>query len=221
MIASLANATVEKPVDATFLILDANFGRNNRNKAAWNGTGDNLTLGGGKNGENDAESYHSTFSIYQKFTASKGVYKFTAQGFYRQDGSDNNLPKFYINDEETVFPLRTGTENSMIDACTSFKNGNYAIAPMFVELDNDGEITVSAKLENNTTLWCIWDKFELTYYGPEATLTEVKFGDLVKQVNELRAKATKLKDNKNIGAGTVAKLQRKLITLLLLHLMQR
>ena len=208
MIASLANATVEKPVDATFLILDANFGRNNRNKAAWNGIGDNLTLGGGGNGENDAESYRSTFSIHQKFTASKGVYKFTAQGFYRQDGSDdNNLPKFYINDEETVFPLRTGTENNMASACTSFKNGNYAIAPMFVELDNDGEITVGAKLENNTMLWCIWDNFELTYYGPEATLAEVKFGDLVKQVNELRAKATELKDNENVSAVTVKALE--------------
>ena len=213
MIASLANATAENPVDATFLILDPNFGRNNRNKGAWTAEASNKNLGGGANDNFCAESYHSTFALSQIIeNAPKGVYKLTAQGFYRQDGTDNdNLPYIYLNDEKGgTFPLKTGSENNMSDASNSFTKGLYAIDPAYIELSEDGSLTVGAKLETNTTLWCIWDNFELTYYGTEASITEIKLGGLVASVKALREEATALKGNENVHANTITVLEKAL-----------
>lgn len=210
MIASLASATAEKPVDATFLILDPNFGRNNRNVGAWTMEAGNKNLSGGNNINNCAESYHSTFTLSQAIAnAPKGVYKLTAQGFYRQDGSDNeNLPYIYLNDVKGgTFPLKTGSENNMSDASVSFTNGQYAIDPAFIELSEDGELTVGAKLEVNTALWCIWDNFELTYYGADADLTSLVFGELIETVEALRKKATELKNGGKVTETTLSLLE--------------
>ena len=69
----------------------------------------NQNLSGGNNTNNNAESYHSTFTLSQILAnAPAGKYQMTAQGFYRQDGSDNdNLPVFYANDKTGTFPLKT------------------------------------------------------------------------------------------------------------------
>ena len=117
MFATLATATADKPVDATFLIIDHTFGRNNRGvrdlgkDGVWKVSADctNYSLMGGNSDKHCAESYHSVFNVSQKLTtAPAGVYKLTAQGFYRQDGSDeDNLPRFYANDETATVPLKT------------------------------------------------------------------------------------------------------------------
>ncbi|MBR1667208.1 MAG: hypothetical protein IJ693_02895 [Bacteroidaceae bacterium] len=205
MVASLAKATADAPVDATFLILAQGFGRNNRNGGGanndlgskWIVSEDctNKNLSGGNNTNNCAESYHSVFTISQTIAnAPKGVYKLTAQGFYRQDGEDNdNLPYIFINDEKGgTFPLKTGSENNMSAASASFSNGLYPIDAAFIELAEDGELVVGTKLETNTTLWCIWDNFELTYYGADANLSEIMFADLIAQVEALRTQAEEL-----------------------------
>jgi tetratricopeptide (TPR) repeat protein len=184
---ALKDATLAHPIDATMLIEDHDFGRNNRyasNWETWSETADagtNFKISGGEDGNgsvgnNCAESYHAKFTLKQTLTGvPKGVYALTAQGFYRQDGSDNDhLPYFYANDEKQVFPLKTGAENSMTDAGKSFKNGLYTIDPIYVEVKEGGELVIGAKLEENTNLWCIWDNFVLTYYGPDATIEAVK-----------------------------------------------
>lgn len=216
--ASLAEATQNEPVDATFMILDANFGRNNRNvtKVAnnnWTGVwtvenANNYNLSGGNNTNNNAESWHSVFNLSQKIAnAPAGLYKLEAQGFYRQDGSDEeNLPVFYLNDQTSVFPLKTGAENSMSDASVSFTDGKYQAEPIYLKLEADGELTVGAKLENNTNLWCIWDNFVLTYYGPDADINEVKFGTLVEALEKLRQEAQELSTTENVSEPTVAAL---------------
>ncbi len=164
MLASLATATAEAPVDATFLIKDHSFSRNHRDKGAWVVSEDctNKSLAGGDNTNMCAESYHSVFNIGQTLKVPNGVYALTAQGFYRQDGTDNeNLPVFYANDATAQFPLLTGTENSMAEASASFSTGAYTIEPITVEVTN-GILNVGVKLENNANLWCIWDHFVLT-----------------------------------------------------------
>ena len=195
MLASLNAATANAPVDATFLIIDAKFGRNNRNVNAWVVSEDctNKDLLGGNSNKHSAESYHSTFTISQVLNnVPNGVYSFQAQGFYRQDGSDNdNLAQFFINNESALVPLKTGSENSMADACASFENGLYKIDPLYVQVE-DGQITVGVKNEANPNLWVIWDNFELTYYGADATLDEVKNAAIISQLAELRQKATSL-----------------------------
>ena len=177
MHASLLNATVYDPVDATFLITDHTFGRNHRYVSAWTNEG-GAALTGGNSNKHDAEKYHGTYNVYQTLTVPAGVYTFDAQGFYRQDGTDNeNLPVFYANDVTTLIPLRTGTENSMADACNAFEAGKYKAETIIVNVEDEGEgtgtLTVGTRLENNTTLWCIWDNFVLHYYGADATIDEV------------------------------------------------
>ncbi|MBO4315077.1 MAG: DUF4957 domain-containing protein, partial [Prevotella sp.] len=195
MLASLNAATATAPVDATFLIIDHTFGRNNRNVGAWIVSEDctNKNLVGGNSNKHSAESYHSTFTISQVLSnVPNGVYSFQAQGFYRQDGSDNdNLAQFFINNESTVVPLKTGSENSMADACASFENGLYKAEPLYVQVE-DGQITVGIKNEANPTLWVIWDNFVLTYYGADASLDEVKNAAIISQLAELREKAASL-----------------------------
>ena len=207
MLASLNTATVNAPVDATFLIIDHTFGRNNRNVGVWKVSEDctNYNLTGGNSDKHSAESYHSTFTVSQVLSnVPNGIYSFQAQGFYRQDGSDNeNLAQFFINDETALVPLKTGSENSMADACASFENGLYKISPLYVEV-KDGQITVGIKNENNPTLWVIWDNFELCYYGADATLDEVKNAAIISQLAELREKATKLQGQPKVEVVNTA-----------------
>ncbi len=177
-LAALANATEEAPVNATFLIKYANFNRNDLRKGnaweTWSETADgstNFNISGGNNENNNAESYHAKFLLSQTIEGlPNGVYEMTAQGFYRQDGSDNdNLPYFFINNKKATFPQMAGTENSMTDASVSFTNGLYTIEPVMVYV-NDGKITLGAKNDENLNLWCIWDNFQLKYYGDNVSL---------------------------------------------------
>ena len=176
--AALANATEEAPMNAGLLFDDLNFGRNNRYSNKWIVSEDctNKNLSGGN------------------------------KGFYRQDGDDNeNLPVFFANEETKTFPLKTGSENSMTDASNSFTNGLYTIEPIYVQV-TDGTLNIGAKLEGNTNLWCIWDNFQVKYYGADADINNVKFAALIAQVNELRAKAEELKANEyvtEIAAGVL------------------
>ena len=179
MRARLEAASSSNPVDATYLILNQGFGRNNRNTGVWTMDASNKNLAGGDNTNLCAESYHSTFTLSQKIeNVPNGLYTLTAQGFYRQDGSDNdNLPYFYINDAKGTFPVKTGSENNMTDASVSFSAGKYTISPISVVV-TDGTITLGAKNEVNTSLWCIFDNFTLTFYGDtdplEASKTLIK-----------------------------------------------
>ena len=194
-VAELAAATAEAPVDASFLITDANFGRNDLRKSAWTTEG-NLNMSGGNNTNNCAESYHSVFSLSQTLTnLPKGVYALTAQGFYRQDGQDNdNLPVFFANNEAITFPAKTGSEGNMSQASESFTAGNYTIAPIYVQVAEDGQLTVGAKLEENTALWCIWDNFQLTYYGADADIEQLKNAAIIAELAALRKQLAEKKD---------------------------
>lgn len=196
LLAAMALASEENPVDATFLVKDPNFARNHRDYSAWTFEANNQN-NSGANENFCVESYHSTFSMSQVVEgAPAGIYSLTAQGFYRQDGSDEeNLPYFFMNDEKGNFPLKTGTENSMSDASASFSKGSYTIDPLFVKIENDGTLTIGAKNEANTTIWCIWDNFQLKYYGTEGEIEDVKFAALLKTIEELRNEAEALKSD--------------------------
>ena len=153
--------------DATFFIKDFNLSRNNTQYAAWEKTNgitnaQNPDNNGGANHYNwNAERYHNTFAMSQIVTLPNGTYKLTAQGFYRQDGQDNdNLPVFFANDQEVTFPVKTGAENSMNEAAASFSKGLYKIKPITVEV-TDHTLKIGAKNDVNMGLWCIWDNFEL------------------------------------------------------------
>ncbi len=188
----LTEATQEDPINATFFIKDANFGRNNRNQNAWVVSEEctNKNLAGGANENMCAESFHSVFTISQTIEGvPNGVYGLTAQGFYRQDGKDDvNLPVFFLNRDKATFPLKTGSENSMTDASNAFSAGKYT-SDMLVVKVRDGKLTLGVKLEKNKELWCIWDNFTLLYFGENADVDAIKFGAFIEQLKTLVAQA--------------------------------
>jgi hypothetical protein len=177
--ATLAAATKDNGVDATFLIKTPQFNRNDqRNTDNWTVSEDctNKNLGGGSNDtqfNGCAESYHSTFTISQLVAgAPKGTYRMTAQGFYRQDGETTEAtPLFFMNDATAEVPAKTGSENSMADAGTSFSAGEYTIEPIEVFVDENGTLTVGIKNETAASQWIIFDNFRLTYFGEEDSTT--------------------------------------------------
>ena len=184
--AGLSAATADDPMDATFLIEDHNFGRNNRYANQWTYTsetaagGTNFNISGGEDGSgsignNCAESFHAKFSIQQTLAdAPAGDYELIAQGFYREDvvegESTIDLPVFFANDATATFPVRDGEENSMGAAGTSFLAGKYTIEPIKFTVTEAGKLTIGARLEQSTNLWCIFDNFVLWYYGPGETV---------------------------------------------------
>ena len=192
---ALSSATIDNPGNATFLIGDANFSRNCL-QTPWTMTASNKNLSGGENTNMCAESYHSVFTLSQTLSSMPvGVYGLVAQGFYRQDGSDNeHLPYFYIADQTGTFPVRTGSEGSMSAASTSFSSGLYTIDPIYYRLDASGDITLGAKLETNTSLWCIFDNFQLKYYG-DVTVAAVKMKAFVDAYNAAKGEAEKFTES--------------------------
>ncbi len=167
MVANMMMADEEHPADATFLIKDFNFSRNNTQYGAWEIT----TAGNVTNAQNpkanenhynwNVECYHGTFDMMQPIVLPNGKYRLKAQGFYRQDGEDNdNIAYFYANDQKQTFPLKTGAENSMNEAAASFSKGLYTIEPIEVTV-TDYQLKIGAANPVNTALWCIWDNFEL------------------------------------------------------------
>ena len=164
---NLMMAEEENPVDATFLIKDFNFSRNNQFYPEWKWTfADPGNQNHNKSGDNAnlcVESYHAAFNLSQAIILPNGTYKLKAQGFYRMDAESESLPVFYANDEEMAFPEKTGAENSMTDASHSFSEGLYTIDPITVTV-TDYMLNIGAKCDN-TNFWCIWDNFELECLG--------------------------------------------------------
>ena len=169
-------ATAENGVDATFLIACPGFNRNDkRNAEAWTVEANRLEMGSGSSdGNGCAGSYNSTFTLSQTLSnAPAGVYTLTAQGFYKQNGSDNeNLPYFFANDEKQTFKLLEDQVYNTTGAGPVFTQGKYTIDPITVVVAEDGALTIGAKLETNTQLWSCWDNFKLTYYGPQSEKPE-------------------------------------------------
>ena len=161
-------ADEENPADATFLIKDFNLSRNNTQYDAWE-VENVLNAQNPWANENhfnwNVESYHKLFKMNQNIVLPNGTYRLKAQGFYRQDGADDeNLPYFYANDQKATFPLKTGSENSMNDAAHSFSAGLYTIEPITFTV-TDFMANIGARNDVNLDLWCIWDNFELECIG--------------------------------------------------------
>lgn len=189
VMASLAEATEDEPADATFLLLDPGFGRNNRNKSAWKG--DDFSVGGNRNDCN-AEKWggnSQTFDISQTAEVPNGKYKITWNGFYRYNNTTDNTndvaiaahadgtevinsfvyingkdyPLTSIADEEAAAEL-SALPFSQAEAGNAFAQGLYTHEAEVIV--TDGKLTIGIKkTEHPGTDWTIWDNFELTYYG--------------------------------------------------------
>ena len=175
MKATLDAATADNGVDATFLILDPNFGRNNRNVGAWTMANEGVAynLSGGNNINNCAESYMSTFVLSQELSVPNGKYVLNAQAAVTfhddrviKDYDGNGYPQITVNDKVSDFNEMMADDRltSMGKLSEQFTAGLYTVQPIEV-IVTDGKLTIGAKSER-TDVWSIWDNFELTYYGP-------------------------------------------------------
>jgi len=186
----MRDATLNNPVDVTWLMQNPNFNRNDQRVAAWVVSEDctNKNLNGGNNLNNCAESFHSVFTISQVVEgAPVGSYRLTAQGFYRQDNEESkddtgttvyapieeDAPVFFANGATATVPVKTGEENNMETASESFTAGKYAIGePICVYVKEGETLTVGIK---GTALWqwVIFDNFRLTYLGKDDVVTGI------------------------------------------------
>ncbi|MCR4919674.1 MAG: hypothetical protein K5928_07685 [Prevotella sp.] len=197
---ALADATEENPVDATFMILDQNFDRNNRNSGAWTMEASNKNLCGGKDENKCAESWHATFTLSQTITVPNGYYKLRGQGAYGDATvTDENYPVFYVNDATTNFIKMTNQDGGMNAFSGHFANGDYMTEWTEMVAVKNSTITVGAKC-TRTDAWCIFDNIQLMYYGP------LDMSDLVESYNARLAEANALL-NETMSASYKAALQ--------------
>ena len=172
------NASEENPVDVTYMILDSNFDRNNRNGGGdnndlgnkWTMVASNQNLCGGTNENKCAESWRAAFTLSQTITVPNGYYKLQAQAAlteYTVTGAD--FPVVYAtsgaNTVSVPFLTMQNGENSMNAMSTQFTNGNYFTGYTDVITVTNGSLTVGVK-GTRTDTWCIWDNFNLVYMGP-------------------------------------------------------
>ena len=200
---ALASATEKNPVDATFMILNPNFGRNNRNAEAWTMDAGNKNLCGGTNENKCAESWRSAFTLSQEIEVPNGVYALTAQAAltdYAELWDGAEYPVVYANAESMPFNNMEGSDRSsnMNTLSAAFANGNYKVGPIYLTV-TDGKLTIGVK-GTRTDTWAIWDNFQLKYYGTDANIDNLKGGAENKELDELRKKAADLSKEVEIAA---------------------
>lgn len=187
-VAKLNAATKVSPVDASFLIGDANFSRNHSN-TAWTMVAGNKNLGGGANENFCAESWRSTFTLTQTLSVPNGVYELTAQAALTDyDGGYNpedNYPVVYANDESAVFNSMEESDRgtSMGQLSNSFSAGKYIVGPIKVNV-TDGTLKIGVK-GTRTNTWCIWDNFQIKYYGVDLSLLQKAFETALSEAEPL------------------------------------
>ncbi|MCQ2258041.1 MAG: hypothetical protein MJZ41_08630 [Bacteroidaceae bacterium] len=201
--ANASAASAETPVDMTFLIADPNFSRNNTEFNKWEGNKPNK--GDGKNAtyaqNMNAEMWGGNsqlFDSYQTLTGlPNGIYKLSAQGFYRYNNTTENTndvaaaahaagtekinsflyandaqtPLMSIADEEAVAANGGKMPFSQLEAKNAFELGLYNNEVEVEVTDGTLRIGVKKTLHEGTD-WTIWDNMKLTYLGekPEEPL---------------------------------------------------
>lgn len=186
---STAAKNIKQYDDVTYLIKDADFGRNNRNTAAWTkeGTVSVNTTNKKENGELEnqekanfvTESWKKTFSVSQQLTGlPKGYYTLSFQGFYRVEAKAENdeLPYVFANDEQVVPELITGTAiNNCLQAGNAFNEGRF-VQTIPVYVGEDGTLTIGVKSTKDNK-WVVFDNFGLKFMGSDFSDFTTKIED--------------------------------------------
>ena len=194
--AAMSKASSNNPIDATFLLPCANFGRNDTRIEAWMGKPKRNGNARNMNGE----KYNTTCDVYQILTGLPiGWYKVKMQGFYREGADENGqitsvvelrksgqehlYAQFYANYKsmpvQSIFDCagQCGTTglssefgcipNSQSDASAYFDAGLYE-HELMVYVDN-GELRIGVRKETVVARdWTCFDNFRLIYMGNES-----------------------------------------------------
>ena len=171
------------PKDATFMIECWDFSRHDDGPAAlWEGLceagqtpRDVLDWGSNRSNYVGQKTGVNNYDTHQTLTGlPNGVYQLRAQGFYKAGAGEGVVAKLYAGSAET--PLKNITEGSNPENCeaagNAFNNGEYKNA-VTVEV-TDGTLRIGIKAEGaDAAGWCVFDNFELYYYGTETTVAAV------------------------------------------------
>lgn len=197
LLVSLEDATAAEPADATALIGDAGFGRNNQYASMWQGA----PAKGGDNTNMCGEKYNCAFNVFQTLeNVPNGLYTLKVQGFYRNGSSANAAATegayepvafFYANADSvevpSIFKDAANIEgipedlngymstdlgaipNNMTRASQAFSQGLYGTEINFEVSDNTITLGVCKDVANDPDMnWTIFDNFELYYLGTGA-----------------------------------------------------
>ena len=201
LIRRMASATEDHPIDATFLLPGANFGRNDARLTNWTKT--SRTANGGNSENYVVEYWNKNFDIHQTLSdIPNGIYELTMQGYYRYGGNGPNTAVearqngtealnalLYANDQELALPSifegaggcgETGQStslgyvpNSITDASSYLSAQLYQVGPLRVTVE---ERTLVAGVKKETLVandWTVLDNFRLLYLGPAYTLGDI------------------------------------------------
>lgn len=202
LLADFSQATFQAPVDATFLVKGANFGRNDtRIGANWSGT---YQLGGLVTNQ-CAQAPSNAYNISQTITGiPNGVYELRAQGFYRHGtatvsadyrsrSTEQLLSYLYANNETTpiksifdhannsAIPIQTSDNTTLgnipatLEAASSAFTAGLYTNKLLVEV-TDGILKLGIKKNTGDIPvgnWTVFDNFEL-YYLDSETLSGIE-----------------------------------------------
>ena len=172
------------PKDATFMIECWDFPRHDDGPATlWEGLfeegqtpRDILDWGSNRSNYVGQKTGVSNYDIHQTLTGlPNGVYQLRAQGFYKAGAGEGVVAKLYAGSAETL--LKNITDGSNPGNCegagNAFNNGEYKNV-VTVEV-TDGTLRIGIKAEGaDAAAWCVFDNFELYYYGTEMTIADVE-----------------------------------------------
>ena len=191
--AKYASASVLNPASATFEISGANFGRNDGRNSAWSGS----PALGGEHDNNCAEKWNAGIVTVSQVLRGmpNGVYRLSAQGFYRMggmaeaaaartNGTEVLHAKFFANgdsiDVMSVLDCAgmldgvgnggyTGFDlapNSMGEASKFFSAGFYEHSFMFTLEEGVDTIALGVTKTGSVAAdWLIFDNFRLEFLG--------------------------------------------------------
>lgn len=171
------------PKDATFMIECWDFPRHDDGPAAlWEGLCEEgqtprETLDWGSNRSNyvGQKTGVANYDIHQTLTGlPNGIYQLRAQGFYKAGAGEGVVAKLYAGSAETALKdIAEGSNPANCEAAgNAFNGGEYKNA-VTVEV-TDGTLRIGIKANGaDEGAWCVFDNFELYYYGTETTVAAV------------------------------------------------
>lgn len=195
----MVNATEANPIDATFLISCARFGRNDGRINNWVGGPVVGGHAGSDWGDMCGEKYNTTFDVYQLIEdAPDGLYEVSAKGFYRNGGYADAANRrsagtealnalLYGNDQTTPLPsiFEGAGSAKKIDADASTAHGYipdnmegatyymhaglYSVGPLRFTVEGNSLRVGVKKTVAVGNDWTIFDNFKLMYLGPVST----------------------------------------------------
>ncbi len=185
LLAELTSASLYNgfPKDATFMIECWDFSRHDDEPATlWEGLCEEgqtpreiLDWGSNRSNYVGQKTGVGNYDIHQTLTGlPNGVYQLRAQGFYKAGAGEGVVAKLYAGSAETL--LKNISEGSNPANCegagNAFNNGEYK-NNVTVEVTS-GTLRIGIKAAGaDAAGWCVFDNFELYYYGTETTVAAV------------------------------------------------